>query len=119
MSNLSFNVSENAYAVIDRQNRVIEIMDTFNDALEMAMFYDASCIETLENYDGYEGDVVNEFWISDLDKTSFLKQKIYVLIMILISAATVPICNGDATFAVFMIPLMVYVFFSKEYWLND
>ena len=118
MENLTYKTTE-AFAVIDRNNNLIDILDDFDDSLDAADYYGASCIETLENYDGYSGDVVDTYWISETREPNMMKQKIYALLMIIMSVITVPILDGDATFAVFMIPIMVCMFFSKQYWIID
>ena len=119
MENLAYNLDYDVYAVIDKHDNVIDVLDDFDDALEIAQDYNASCIETLADYDGYNGTVADTFWLSDLEKPNMMKQNIYALMMILLSAITVPILDGDATFAAFMIPCMIYMLFSKEYWLID
>lgn len=119
MENLAYNLDYDVYAVIDRHNRVIDILDDFDDALEIAQDYNAACIETLADYDGYNGTVTDAFWISELEKPSMMKQKLYALLMIVLSVVIVTLLDGDATFAVFMIPFMIYMFFSKQYWILD
>ncbi len=117
MENLAYGCD--VYAVIDKHDNVIDILDDFNDALAVAEDYDASCIETLADYDGYNGTVTDTFWISDQEEPNMMKQKIYALLLIALSALTVPILDGDATFAAFMIPCMIYLLFTKKYWLID
>lgn len=119
MENLAYNLDYDVYAVIDKHDKVIDILDDFNDALEIAQDYNAACIETLADYDGYNGTVTDTFWISEMEKPNMMKQKLYALLMIVLSAVTVPLLDGDATFAVFMIPCMIYMFFSKQYWILD
>lgn len=119
MENLAYNLDYDVYAVIDKRDNVIDVLDDFDDALEIAQDYDAACIETLADYDGYNGTVTDTFWISEMEKPNMMKQKLYALLMIVLSALTVPLLDGDATFAVFMIPFMIYMFFSKQYWILD
>lgn len=109
MENLAYNLDYDVYAVIDKRDNVIDVLDDFDDALEIAQDYDAACIETLADYDGY----------NEMEKPNMMKQKLYALLMIVLSAITVPLLDGDATFAVFMIPCMIYMFFSKQYWILD
>jgi len=46
-------------------------------------------------------------------------QKIFSLIMIALSLITIPLLNGDITFAIFIIPIMIYMFFSKQKWISE
>lgn len=118
MENLDYNLDYDVYAVIDKRDNVIDVLDDFDDALVIAQDYNAACIETLTDYDGYNGTVKDTFWISEMEKPNMMKQKLYALLMIVLSVVTVPL-DGDATFAVFMIPCMIYVFFSKQCWILD
>lgn len=117
MENLACNL-DRVFAVIDKYDRVIDILEDFGDALEIAQDYDALCIETLTDFDGYEGTVADTFWINDTEKQNMVKQKIYALLVIALSLVTVPLLDGDITFAVFMIPCMIYMFFSKQDWIG-
>lgn len=119
MESLAYNYNDEVYAVIDRHDYVVGVLDDFDDACDFAEENGYSCVETWENFDGYEGQVVDEYWIEELEEPNFWKQRIYALIMIFISAATIPALEGDATFAVLMIPVMIYMLFSKQYWLID
>jgi len=109
---------DNVYAVIDRRDYVIDIFDNFIDALELANDCDAACIETLEDYDGDEGVVTDTYWIAEMDEPDFVKQKIYALIVGAFSVLTIPILDGDLSFFLFLMPVMIYIFFSEQYWLN-
>lgn len=119
MESLVYNYNDEVYAVIDRHDYVVGVLDDFDDACDFAEENGYSCVETWKNYDGYEGQVVDEYWIEEMIEPNFWKQRIYALIMIFISAATIPALEGDATFAVLMIPVMIYMLFSKQYWLID
>lgn len=119
MESLAYNYNDEVYAVIDRHDYVVAVLDDFDDACDFAEENGYSCVETWKNYDGYECQIADTFWIENLQEPNFLKQRIYALIMIIISAATIPFLDGDATFAVMMIPAMLYMLFSKEYWLYD
>lgn len=119
MENLAYNLDYDVYAVIDKRDNVIDVLDDFDDALEIAQDYNAACIETLADYDGYNRIVTDTFWISEMEKPNMMKQKLYALLMIVLSAVTIPLLDGDATFAVFTIPCMIYMFFSKQYWILD
>ena len=102
------------YAVIDNSNEVIGILNDFNDAFRLAKKYNASCIETLDDC----GTILNTFWITD-EADKMKKQKTLSLIGILLSIISVFATGGDATFAVVMIPCMIALFFSKEYWITE
>ena len=46
-----------------------------------------------------------------------LQQKLYALILLFVGIVSVPICDNDGTFAVFMVPIAIYLFFTREDWL--
>ena len=47
-----------------------------------------------------------------------MKQKLLSLIMIIIGLISVPLCDMDGTFAAWIIPMSVYLFVTKETWVN-
>lgn len=46
-----------------------------------------------------------------------IRQKINALLLILAGIISVPICDNDGTFALFIVPIGVYLLFTKEYWM--
>ena len=119
MENLAYKEKEEVYAVINRLDQVVGIFSDYNDAVRVAEKYNALCIEALEDFDGSVGTVADTVMTSEITKKDMMKQKIYALVLILLSIIMIPLMNGDATFALFMVPCMVYLFFSKKYWIID
>ena len=103
--------SNNVYAVINSNDDIVATMDNFKDALEKAKEIGASCIETL----GEDWNVEDTFWIESNDLS---KQKKCAIAMIVISII-VSYIGEDITFAVCMIPIMLYLFFSRRNWIID
>lgn len=114
MENLAY-YNDDVYAIIDSNNKIMDVIDDYDEAYEIAYNCGAKCIETLADYNGSSYQVVDRVWIEQPD---LIKQKILAVVMIILSIFTVFILDGDATFAAVMIPLMVYLLFTKEYWLN-
>ena len=48
------------------------------------------------------------------DKIYYLKQKLYGLIFVIIGVITPIICDGDATVSLLLIPLGLYLIFTKN-----
>ena len=103
------------YAVVGYDKKVIDILENFDDAYDLAEYYHAECIETLE---GIDGDRVYVYPM-DYGDHDFLKQKIIAIALLFISAFSVPLTDGDITFLLFMVMFVGYLFFSKNYWIND
>nr|DAO66594.1 MAG TPA: hypothetical protein [Caudoviricetes sp.] len=47
-------------------------------------------------------------------KIHLLKQKIWGLTIIFVSLISIPLLNGDATGAIFMLPIGIYAVITKE-----
>jgi hypothetical protein len=47
-----------------------------------------------------------------------LKQKLSGLLLVIISLVTIPINEYDATAALFLVPLGLYLIFTKEQWVD-
>lgn len=52
------------------------------------------------------------------EEHKMILQKIYALILILLSLFSILVLQGDATVAAFLIPFALYLIFTKQYWLN-
>lgn len=48
-----------------------------------------------------------------------LKQKLYGLMLIVLSIICGILLEEDVTISVILIPMGLYLVFSREYWLND
>jgi len=46
-----------------------------------------------------------------------MRQKLLSLIMIVIGLVSIPLCDMDGTFALMVVPMSVYLFFTRENWL--
>ena len=46
-----------------------------------------------------------------------MRQKLLSLIMIVIGLVSIPLCGMDGTFALMVVPMSVYLFFTRENWL--
>ena len=117
MENLVYKYND-VYAVVNKMDKIIAIMDNFDDAYKYAEKMGCLCVETWKNFDGSIGEVSDVFWLEDRNKFNFLKQKFLALFMIIISLVSIPLFDGDITFAVFLSPMMLYLLFTKEYWLQ-
>ena len=69
-----------------------------------------------KNYDIYDPEEI-EIIHDEYVEHNFMKQKIYALCMILFSLLTIPMLGGDFTIACIIIPIMIYMLFSRKYWL--
>lgn len=98
----------NVYAVIDYNDLVVRLMDDFNDAVDYAKKSNCMCVETWLNNE----ELIDEYWIVTL-----WRQKIIAVIAFLLSILTIPMLDGDATFAAFVMPILLYVFFSRRRWI--
>ena len=98
----------NVYAVIDNNDLVVRVMDDFNDAVDYAKKSHCMCVETWLNNE----ELIDEYWIVTL-----WKQKIITLLVFFFLILTIPVLDGDATFAVFVTPILLYIFFSRRKWI--
>lgn len=117
MENLAYKETE-AYAVINRNDQVMDIFEDYNEAMQFAEFYNAMSVERLEKFNGFEGTVAETTMVSEIGEKDMLKQKIYAIFLIILTVAMIPI-TMDATFALFMIPIMICMLCSKTYWIID
>lgn len=46
-----------------------------------------------------------------------MRQKLLSLIMIVIGLMSIPLCDMDGTFALMIVPMSIYLFFTRENWL--
>ena len=69
-----------------------------------------------KNYDIYDPEEI-EIIHDEYVEHNFMKQKIYALCMILFSLLTIPMLGGELTIAFIIIPIMIYMLFSRKYWL--
>lgn len=46
-----------------------------------------------------------------------MRQKLLSVIMIMIELVSIPLCDMDGTFALMVVPVSVYLFFTRENWL--
>ena len=79
MENLAYNNTD-VYAIIDSNNKIVDIIDDYDEAYEIAYNCGAKCIETLAEYDGSSYQVVDRVWIEQPD---LIKQKILAVAMII------------------------------------
>ena len=117
MENLAYKETE-VYAVINRNDQVMDIFEDYNEAMQFAEFYNAMSVERLEKFNGFEGTVKETIMLSEIGEKDMLKQKIYAIFLIILTVAMIPI-TMDATFALFMIPIMICMLCSKKYWIID
>lgn len=110
------SLANGTYAVIGRDNRVMDFFEDVNDAFAfmLAMDGDAYSVELIDD----SGEVLNTLCMDDV-KRKMKRQKGLAALGILLSIAATIMTDGDATFAVVMIPLMIILFCSKKYWLTD
>ena len=112
MENLAYELKD-VYVVMNKQNKVIDITNNYRDAEKIADLSGAFYIVKLENYNGKTGNVIRKFYCQEYKNTISL-QKIYALILILLSIISVFVLDGDITFATFMIPFMIYLLRTKK-----
>ena len=110
------------FAVIDNDNQVVDILDDFHRAWDYAMDIGACCVETWKHWNGRYGNFANGVVMESYtvaQKPNLWKQRFYALIMIMLSVLSIPMLDGDATLAVFVLPITICIMFSKKYLLVD
>lgn len=103
---------KNAFAVIDHDDEIVDVLDNFDSALAVAKNNNAWCIETLKNYDGVKGRVIDTYWMEN-NFAEMVFQKI-VSIILFIGGILSIIPDRDFTFAILIIPIAIYTFFTSD-----
>lgn len=106
-----------SYAVIDKDDNVVDILGNFEDAFVYAMKIKAYCVETLEGFNGHDGVVVDTYYIEK--EVNMAKQKLLAIALFVVALITIPALDFDCTVALVLIPLAVGLFVAKDYWLAD
>ena len=102
--------NKTAYAVINHDDDVVDVLSTFDSALAVACDSGAYSIETLKGYDGIKGRVVETFYM-DNNENPFT-EKIAALFLLFVGIISIFI-NYDITFAILAVPVALYLLFTN------
>ena len=76
--------------------------------------YDAEVLETVYTYNEWLKEYKRRTCRSRAERAYFLKQKLCGLVLATIGIIVPVVCDGDATASLLLVPMGLYVLFTKE-----